>query len=97
MRNGPKHSYANYTDFVQTNMSTERKEIFELLREKRRNCKTCGNIVFGTVEELVVSSVSISERQGSIFCVMCPNCSKKEGGNSSSVSHVDVLIAGVPK
>lgn len=54
-------------------------------------------MVFGTVEELVVSRVSISERQSSIFCVMCPNCSKKEEGDSSSVSHVDVLIAGVQK
>ena len=80
MRNGPKHSYANYTDFVQTNMSIERKKIFELLREKRRTCKTCGNMVFGTIDELVVSRVSISERQGSIFCVMCPNCSKKRRG-----------------
>jgi RNase P subunit RPR2 len=78
-------------------MSIERKKMFELLREKRRTCKTCGNMVFGTVEELVVSRVSISERQSSIFCVMCPNCSKKEEGDSSSVSHVDVLIAGVQK
>ena len=80
MRNSPKHYYANYTGFVQTNMSIERKKIFELLREKRRTCKTCGNMVFGTIEELVVSHVSISERQGSIFCVMCPNCSKKRRG-----------------
>ena len=78
-------------------MSMERKKIFEILCEKRRTCKTCGNVVIGTVEELVLLGVSISQKQSSIFCVMCPNCSKKEEGNSSSVSHVDVLIAGVPK
>jgi hypothetical protein len=65
--------------------------------KKEGHAKTCGNVVIGTVEELVLSHVSISEKQSSIFCVMCPNCSKKEEGNSSSVSHVDVLIAGVPK
>jgi len=33
-----------------------------------------------------------------VFSVSCVRIAqKKEGGNSSSVSHVDVLIAGVPK
>ena len=45
----------------------------------------------------MISRVSISEGQSNVFCAMCPNCTTKDKGNSLSVYHVDVLIAGVPK
>jgi hypothetical protein len=41
--------------------------------------------------------VSPFQKGRAVFSVSCVLIAQKKGGNSSSVSHVDVLIAGVPK
>ena len=67
-------------NFVQSTMSIERKKIIKLLREKRKTCKICSGVILGTIEQLVISCVSISEGQSNIFFIICFNCTTKRQG-----------------
>ena len=67
----------------------ERKKIFELLQKKRVTCKTCGNFIVRTLDDIVTSRVSSPEGLSSIFHVLCTSCTKKEGVNCFVVSPVD--------